>query len=253
MSSSRESLRVAIIYSSPRTYGNSRRVSEFLAEIFRMNLVETRIFNVYEMKIEPCLGCVSDDVRLCVFPCVIEDDARELFEYLDKSHGFVIVSPIYWYSVPGPLKNLIDRMTVFENAIFTEGRSRLEGKVFGVVVVGSDTGSIAVIQNLMSIMNSMGVVIPPWALAYYAGEGDPFEDEKFLLDLGNLARSVVEMIKILRETDGYRKTWYDASSEFIERLREIAKTVNRMISESESSRMKTRLELIRRQLTKIKR
>ncbi|MEL9929416.1 MAG: flavodoxin family protein [Sulfolobales archaeon] len=240
-----EKLRISIIYSSPRSYGSSRKISELLAELLRGEDFEVRTFNTYEMRIEPCMGCVSDNVELCRFPCVINDDARSIYEYLDKSHGLIIVSPIYWYNIPGPLKNLIDRLTVMENSIFTEGRSRLEGKVFGAVVIGNDVGSIAVIQNLMAIANSMGMIIPPWALAYYTGEDDPLKDEKFLLDLGNLARSTAMMIRILVKTNGDKALWYDASKDFREMIRREALEISRRIESSERNKIASRINMIK--------
>lgn len=232
---------ITVVYSSPREYGYSRRAAEVLSEFFREEGFETLVYNVFYKKIEPCLACVSDDVKLCKFPCVIEDDAREIFYAIDKSSGLVIVSPIYWYGVPGPLKNLIDRMTVFENEIFISGRSRLEGKVVGLVVIGNDTGSIAVIQNLMAVMNSMGAVIPPWALAYYTGREDPFSDESFLLDLVNVARSVSMMVRILASSGGDRAAWYNASREMLERARRIYERVRERVESERRPRGAERL------------
>lgn len=203
------------------------------------------------MRIEPCLGCVSDDVRLCRFPCVINDDARKIFEAIDRSSGIIIVTPIYWYNIPGPLKNLIDRLTVFENEIFISGRSRLEGKVAGFVAIGNDTGSIAVIQNLMVVFNSMGVAIPPWAIAYHTSEEDPLDNQKFLLDLANVARSVYLMSRYMIETKACEAVWFDASQEFVEDINKVVNEIKTLDAEKlKTERIKKILDTAKLTLSK---
>jgi multimeric flavodoxin WrbA len=145
---------------------------------------------------------------------------KKLYNLVEEADGIIFVTPIYWYNVPGPLKNFIDRLTVFENAIFIEGRSRLEGKVAGFIAIGNDTGAIAVIQNLMAILNSMGVAIPPWALAYHESEENIIENEGFMLDVANVVRGVVLMIKALKgiEKPSY---WYRADQEYLQHIKTI--------------------------------
>ncbi len=222
-------VKLLVVSASPRVYGNSRIVARIVSRIAR-DIENTDVYelDVFDYRIEPCIGCVSDDVKLCRFPCVVDDDMNKLYRLIMDSDGIIFISPIYWYSVPGPLKNFIDRLTIFENAIFTEGRSRLEGKVAGFIAIGNDTGGIALIQNLMAIMNSMGIAIPPWALAYHESEGNPIENENFILDVANVVRCVVLMIKTLKslERPGY---WYRADREYRDRVIDIARQVYREI------------------------
>ncbi len=221
----KNNIRLLIVSSSPREYGNVRIVAKIVERFAKeVEGIEAIHIDVYDYDIKPCLGCVSDDVMLCRYPCVIEDDMRKLYEYIINSDGIIFITPIYWYNVPGPLKNFIDRLTVFENAIFTEGRSRLEGKVASFIAIGNDTGSIAVIQNLMVIMNSMGIVIPPWALAYHTSDDDPLENEGFILDVANVVRCTVLMIKVLK---GIEKPiyWYRADDEYRTLIKKIARDV----------------------------
>jgi len=239
-----EKIHVVIIYSSPRQYGNTAKISKYLEEFLRDLGAEVKMFNVFNMRIEPCLGCVSDDVKLCKFPCVINDDARKIFEAIDESIGLIIVSPIYWYNVPGPLKNLIDRLTVFENEIFISGRSRLEGKVVGFVVVGNDTGSIAVLQNLMITMNSMGAVIPPWAIAYHTDEEDPFNNSSFVMDLANVARAVYLMSKLMIDTKSYMINWYAASEDFKKKSFELVEKINKIYEDLYEKERSSRIRFI---------
>ncbi|MEM1645791.1 MAG: flavodoxin family protein [Ignisphaera sp.] len=207
-------VKILVVSASPRKYGAVSFVREFVIKLCKdIEKVDAVAIDVYDFNIMPCIGCVSDNVKLCKLPCVIDDDMKKLYEYVIHSDGIIFITPIYWYNVPGPLKNFIDRLTVLENAIFTEGRSKMEGKVAGFIAVGSDVGAMAVIQNLMAIMNSFGVIIPPWALAYHESENEPISNEKFLLDVANVIRCVVLMAKLVKEGKEV-DYWYRADEEY---------------------------------------
>ncbi|MCI4437542.1 MAG: flavodoxin family protein [Ignisphaera sp.] len=216
-----QGISILIVSASPHKYGRVRLTAEVCKRIAEeIENVKALTIDVYDYDIKPCKGCVSEDVKLCKFPCIFDDDMKKLYNLVEEADGIIFVTPIYWYNVPGPLKNFIDRLTVFENAIFIEGRSRLEGKVTGFIVIGNDTGAIAVIQNLMAIFNSMGTAIPPWALAYHESEESIIENESFMLDVANVVRGVVLMIKALKgiEKPSY---WYRADQEYLQRIKNI--------------------------------
>ena len=83
-------------------------------------------------------------------------------------------------------------MTSLENMIFISGRSLLEGKVGGFIASGADSGNIAAISYLMVVANSMGMLIPPWGLAYYLGQGDPLDSHEAVLDAANVGYLVTK-------------------------------------------------------------
>ncbi len=218
-------VRLLIISSSPRPYGYTRSIAKFVARVAReLENAEAKVIDVFDYDIKPCQGCVSDNVKLCSWPCPIDDDMHALYKMVEESDGIIFVTPIYWYNIPGPLKTFIDRITLFENAIFVEGRSRLEGKVAGFIAIGNDTGAIALIQNLMVVMNSMGMVIPPWALAYHHSEDIPFDNHKLILDAANVAHCAVLMIRALRGEER-PTTWYRADDEYRDKVLKIAREV----------------------------
>lgn len=218
-------IEVLVVSASPRPYGYTRAIARFVARVAQeLENINAIVIDVYDLDIKPCQGCVSDNVKLCASPCPIRDAMEEVYRLVERCHGLVFVSPIYWYSVPGPLKTFIDRLTLFENAIFVEGRSRLEGKVAGFIAIGNDTGAIALIQNLMVVANSMGMAVPPWALAYHHSEESPFRNEKLLLDAANVIHCVALMIRALRG-EVQPRTWYRADEEFRRRVLEIARDV----------------------------
>lgn len=214
---------ILVISASPRKYGFIGFTREMVIKLCKdVENVNVDYIEVYDYNIQPCIGCVSDSVKLCSFPCFIDDDMKKLYEKLVDSDGIIFITPIYWYNIPGPLKNFVDRLTVLENAIFTEGRSKVEGKVAGFIAIGNDTGAIAVIQNLMVIMNSFGMIIPPWALAYHESESEPIGNTKFILDVANVVHCVVSMVKLV---NGVKRVnyWYRADDEYKKLVMKIAR------------------------------
>lgn len=211
------SVKILLINGSPRKYGSSMLLLNVAEKgVLDAGGVVEKI-NIYDYSIKPCIGCVSDEQRVCRYPCIIEDDDYNMLakKMLD-SDGFIISTPVYWYSVSGVLKNFIDRLTSLENMIIHSGRSLLEGKVAGFIATGNDSGVIYTIGYLMTVFNSMGVHIPPWALAYSV-EKDVLEDEQAVMDSYNVGYIVARSAYLLRD----QGRWYNPEID-LEGLRETA-------------------------------
>ncbi|MCD6324156.1 MAG: NAD(P)H-dependent oxidoreductase, partial [Desulfurococcales archaeon] len=196
--------RVLAINASPRKYGNTYKLLRVAVEAVMREGIETEVIHLYDYELKPCRGCLSDDIKLCKPPCLMEDDAWEVLRKIRDADGLIIATPIYWYGPPGQLKTLIDKMTVFENMAILEGRSWVEGKAAGFIAAGGDSGEIMTIAYLMVVLNSMGFIIPPWALAYYTGLGDALEADERVLDAANVGLAVAKTVKA-----SIPKEWYD--------------------------------------------
>jgi multimeric flavodoxin WrbA len=194
---------VLIINASPRKYGSSTQLAK-VAEIGALDAGgEVESIFLYDYNIKPCIGCVSDNVNYCRFPCIIgDDDFNKIGEVIVRADGLIIATPVYWYGPSGVLKNFIDRLTSMENMIFHGGRSLLEGKVAGFIATGADSGVMMTISYLAIVLNSMGVVIAPWSMAY-THEEDALSDEAALKDAYNVGYLVVETIKALKNYGKY--------------------------------------------------
>ncbi len=206
------------IHGSPRKYGESYKLLRIALEAAKAEGAHVELVNLYDYRIEFCRGCVSESVKECWYPCRIEDDFPKLAEKVLKADALIFSTPIYWYAPSAILKNFIDRLTCFENMIFHEpGKSLLEGKVAGIIAVGNDTGAIMAIAWMMVTLNSMGVHIPPWALAYYHQKrGNVLEDESAMLDAANVGRIVVIAARALKGID----KWYEpALSKLVEKVK----------------------------------
>lgn len=97
---------VLIVSSSPRKGGNS----ETLATSFAKGAEEAghKVETIYlrEKKYGFCKGCLA---CLKVGHCVIDDDAVEIAARMHDADVLVFATPVYYYSVSGQLKTMLDR------------------------------------------------------------------------------------------------------------------------------------------------
>ncbi len=195
------------INASPRKYGNTfklLKVALITAELYGASV---EIVHLYDYEIKPCEGCLSDEQLACRPPCLGGDESWSVLKKILSADALIISTPVYWYGPSGHLKNLLDKMTVFENMIFIDGKSWVEGRVAGIIAVGAEAGAVMTISYLMSVLNSMGYVIPPWALAYYQGLEDALKNKEAVMDSANIGKIVVEMVNILKKNAVSK--WYD--------------------------------------------
>ena len=99
--------KVLIISSSPRKGGNS----DMLCDEFMKGVLETgneveKIF-LKEKAIHPCTGC-----SVCSMygkPCPQKDDAAGIVEKMIAADVIVMATPVYFYTMCGQMKIMIDR------------------------------------------------------------------------------------------------------------------------------------------------
>ena len=97
---------VLIISSSPRKGGNS----ETLASVFAKGAEESghTVETVYlrEKNYGFCKGCLACQK---LGYCVVKDDAVEIAAKMHDADVLVFATPVYYYSVSGQLKTMLDR------------------------------------------------------------------------------------------------------------------------------------------------
>lgn len=104
-------MKILLINGSPKGGGsNSLRLSQAFLKGFRSAVPEAEVERVdlCDKTIQPCRGC------FCCWNktpgrCVIDDDMAEILEKRIQADLVVWSFPLYFFNVPGPLKNFIDR------------------------------------------------------------------------------------------------------------------------------------------------
>ncbi|HEX5633179.1 MAG TPA: flavodoxin family protein, partial [Gemmatimonadales bacterium] len=67
---------------------------------------EAEHVRAYTLTMRPCVACGADATTGY---CIFHDDMDRVYALLERAHAVVVGSPVYFDSVSGPLKILIDR------------------------------------------------------------------------------------------------------------------------------------------------
>ena len=191
----------------------------------------------YNLNIHPCKGCVSTAMPLCHWPCSCypnhaqgqtSDWMAEIYERWTAAHGIIIITPVYWYQAPSPLKLMIDRLVCADGGnpdpSTTHGKKALEAKVlelkgwdypkhlsgrtYGVVVHGDVAGIEGARRSLTDWLDWMGLIDAgsQAKLDRFIGYYEPYAtshdtldaDKDVQLEVSNVASSVANAVKALR-------------------------------------------------------
>jgi multimeric flavodoxin WrbA len=206
------------------------RAAGAVADVLDLSLTTAE----YGRTIYPCKACVSTAMPLCHWPCSCypnhalgqtRDWMNEIYPMWVAAHGIVIVTPVYWYQAPAPLKLLIDRLVCADGGnpdpTRTGGKDaarakaielagwpyprHLEGRSVGVIVHGDAAGGETLRRNLTDWLREMALE-PAGSFAVldrYIGYLEPYatshdaldRDDALWAEVDNVAATVVEHVR----------------------------------------------------------
>ena len=98
--------KVLILSSSPRKGGNSETLAAAFARGAQEAGNHVELVHLPETQYGFCKGCFA---CLKLGHCVIKDDAVEIVSQMHDADVLVFATPVYYYSVSGQLKTMLDR------------------------------------------------------------------------------------------------------------------------------------------------
>jgi multimeric flavodoxin WrbA len=191
----------------------------------------------YGRHIHPCKGCASTAMPLCHWPCSCypnhalnqtNDWMAEIYTRWVAAHAVILVTPVYWYQSPSPLKLMIDRLvcadggnadptsTSGKNAVKAKAMElggwhypqHLAGRAYGLVVHGDVAGVDESRRALSDWLDWMGLIDAGAhaRLGRYIGYYQPYatshealdQDEAMQEEVRNVARAVAHTVAELR-------------------------------------------------------
>ena len=191
----------------------------------------------YGRNIHPCKACASTAMPLCHWPCSCypnhgqnqtNDWMAEIYERWTAAHAVIIVTPVYWYQSPSPLKLMIDRLVCADGGnpdpTATGGKDaalakklemagwdypqHLAGRVYGLVVHGDVAGIEGARRALSDWLDWMGLIDAgaQARLDRFIGYYEPYATSHDSLDRDlpmqeetrNVARAVAKAVAELR-------------------------------------------------------
>jgi multimeric flavodoxin WrbA len=104
----RDEKKILVFLGSPRKKGNSAILAEQIAKGAEAAGAKVETVFLHEMNIAPCKSCYA-----CQKPgskgCSIKDDMQKIYGAMLKAHGWVIASPVYWFTMSAQTKIWMDR------------------------------------------------------------------------------------------------------------------------------------------------
>ena len=112
---------------SPRVGGNTEiLVTNALTSAAELGS-DTVLISLSGQRIQPCEHCGA---CYTTGTCSIDDDMQAIYPQLLSADGIIIGSPVYFWSVTGQAKLMMDRTYALRYPTF-----RLEGKVGGAIAI----------------------------------------------------------------------------------------------------------------------
>ena len=227
----------------PGEMSKTFRLLGLAREIFEQAGIEPDVLDLslltsdYGRHIHPCKGCASTAMPLCHWPCSCypnhalnqtNDWMAEIYERWTAAHGVLIVSPVYWYQSPSPLKLMIDRLVCADGGnpdpTSTSGKKaarakalemagwsypqHLAGRAYGLIVHGDVAGIEGSRRALSDWLDWMGFIDAGAAarLDRFIGYYEPYATSHEALDRDtamqeearNVARALATAVGALR-------------------------------------------------------
>lgn len=105
------SKKIVVITGSPRKNGNSFAMTDsFIDSAIEKGHTVTR-FDAAMMKIGGCHAC--ETCYKTGKACSFDDDFNTIAPHILEADDIVFAMPVYWYSIPGQIKNVIDKIYSF--------------------------------------------------------------------------------------------------------------------------------------------
>ncbi len=227
----------------PGEISKTFRMLKWAEEVLKREKIDTDVLDLslltssYHLNIHPCKGCVSTAMPLCHWPCSCypnhslgqtSDWMAEIYERWTAAHAVIIVTPVYWYQSPSPLKLMMDRLVCADGGnpdpTTTHGKKpaeakalelagwdypqHLAGRSYGLIVHGDVAGIEGARRGLSDWLDWMGLIDAgaQARLDRYVGYYEPYATSHDTLDadtalqaeVRNVASAVANAVKALR-------------------------------------------------------
>ncbi len=103
--------KILLLNGSPRgSRSNTLMAAEALiAGIRDVTGAQTDSLTVGDLRVEPCRGCFACWERT-PGRCAVRDDMEKVYQAVRGASVIVTAFPVYFFGMPGPVKNVLDRM-----------------------------------------------------------------------------------------------------------------------------------------------
>ena len=182
-------MKVILLNGSPHANGTTFRALSEVASSLQENGIETEIITVGDKEVSGCKACCA---CVKIGKCVKDDIVNVLVEKIQNADGVVVGSPVYYASINGTLKAILDRV-FFAKKTFAH-------KPAAAVAVARRAGTTATLDiiNKYFMINNMPVVGSMyWNMVFGSNGVQAEEDKEGLQTMRMLGKNMAWLIKCI--------------------------------------------------------
>lgn len=184
-------MKVLLLNGSPHAKGTTFKALSIVSKELNDNGIETEIIQVGNKRVAGCMACGGcSKMGYCVY-----DDGyiADLVKKIEGCDGLVVGSPVYFASINGTLKSILDR-------VFCSKKS-FANKVGASVVVARRAGTTASYDmlNKYFAISSMPIVTSNyWNMVHGSNFDQAEQDEEGVQTMRVLAKNMAWLIKCIK-------------------------------------------------------
>ncbi|WP_131783941.1 flavodoxin family protein [Legionella gresilensis] len=92
-----------------------------------------------------------------------EDQWPTILNKMIKAQIIIFATPIWWGGQSSEIQRVIERLDGLHDEILLGKKSKLDGKVGGIIITGDSDGAEHIIGNLSNFFNAVGIILPPYS------------------------------------------------------------------------------------------
>ncbi len=132
---------------------NTETLSEFLSARMKKRGIDNEIIKLVGHTILP--GTYSEMGEGDEWPWILKK--------LVAADIIIFATPVWWSGHSSEIQKAIERLDELHDEILKGKKSRVEGKVGGIVITGDSDGAQHIIGNIANFYNALGIAFPPYA------------------------------------------------------------------------------------------
>lgn len=193
----RKLMKAVAFNGSPKTKGNTAYALSLVTEELKKEGVEVEIIDIGSEPIKGCTSCYHC-AKNKTGECINKTDrVNEYIEKMKEADGIIYAAPTYVASIPGTMKNFIDRATVV--LTYSYDVPPLRHKVGTGIATARRSGESAALDTLNNALSFNEMIIPTsnyWNLIYGNTPGDAEKDEEGKQTMRVLGKNIAYLLKI---------------------------------------------------------
>ena len=161
-----------VLHGSSRANGNTKQLAEII-----LDGIEAEEIYLRDKKITPIHDMRHDPNGFSI----VDDDYYETAEKMLEHDRVLIVNPVYWYGMTGPVKLFIDRWSESMRDPQVNFKERMNNKKIDVLVVGGDNPKIKALPLITQFeytFNFVGAKLESYIIGQANKPGDIMNDEE---------------------------------------------------------------------------